>query len=582
MSPNLRALIVGGYGTFGRRIVGLLANEARLTLIVAGRSRERAEACCGACKAPKAKLLAAAFDRDSDLKAQLAVLEPDIVIDASGPFQAYGARRYRLIEAALAQGASYLDLADAAPFVEGVAAFDTQARAKGLYALSGVSSFPVLTAAAARHLAQGMSRIDAIRGGIAPSPYAEVGENVIRAIASYAGKPVSFVRDGAPTTGHPFTEHRPYTVAPPGQLPLDRRLFSLVDVPDLRMLAKLWPQVKNVWMGAAVVPEIRLRSFIALAWLVRWRLIRSLTPMAPLFASAMRVLRWGEHRGGMFVEMEGADGAGEPVTRSWHLVAEGDDGPYIPAMAVAAIIGKVLDGRPPAPGARAAMAEVELADYERLFSARAITTGIRQDAPPVTTPLYARILNSAWHDLPVEIRAMHDVERTALAKGRASVKRGSGWLARLMGWIIGFPPASDDVPVSVRFDVAQGIETWTRTFGDKSFHSHQFAGTSPGLICERFGPLTFAMALVSRAGRLSLILRHWRAFGIPMPMFLCPHSTAHETVEEGRFCFHVEIGHPVTGLIVQYRGWLESVQGQGHSLAPANALNLDPPATGTR
>lgn len=557
MSPHLRALIVGGYGTFGRRIVGLLAQEARLTLIVAGRSRQRAEEWCSACKSAKAKLLAAAFDRDSDLKTQLAVLEPDIVIDASGPFQAYGERRYRLIEAALAQGASYLDLADAVAFVEGVAAFDMEARAKGLYVLSGVSSFPVLTAAALRRLARGMSRIDAIRGGIAPSPYAEVGENVIRAIASYAGKPVQLLREGAFATGYPFTEQRPYTIAPPGQLPLECRLFSLVDVPDLRMLAKFWPQVKSVWMGAAIVPEIRLRTFIAMAWLVRWRLIRSFAPLSPLLARAMRLLRWGEHRGGMFVEMEGADNAGKPVTRSWHLVAEGDDGPNIPAMAVAAIIGKVLDGRPPAPGARDAMSDVELADYERLFSVRAIATGIRQDAPPVTTPLYAKILNSAWYDLPKEIRAMHDVEQTAFAKGRASVERGSGWLARLSGRIIGFPPASDDVPVSVRFDVVHGTETWTRTFGEKSFHSHQFAGKSPGFICERFGPLTFAMALVLREGRLSLILRHWRAFGIPMPMFLCPHSTAHETVEEGRFRFHVEIGHPVTGLIVRYRGWLE-------------------------
>jgi hypothetical protein len=581
VSEHLRALIVGGYGTFGRRIVGLLANEARLTLIVAGRSRRRAEEWCSACKDPKAKLLAAAFDRDSDLKAQLAVLQPDIVIDASGPFQAYGERRYRLIEAALAQGMSYLDLADGASFVEGVAGFDALARAKGLYVLSGVSSFPVLTTAALRRLAQGMTRIDAIRGGIAPSPNAEVGENVIRAIASYAGKPVPLVRDGALATCHSFTEHRPYTIAPPGQVPLDRRLFSLVDVPDLTMLAKLWPEVRDVWMGAAIAPEIRHRAFIALAWLVRRGLISSLMPMAPLLASAMRVLRWGEHRGGVFVEIEGADSAGESVRRSWHLVAEGDDGPYIPAMAVAAVIGRALDGRPPAPGARAGLADVELADYERLFSARAITAGIRQDAPPATMPLYARILNSAWRDLPAEIRTMHDVERMALAKGHASVERGSGFLARLAGRIIGFPPASDDVPVSVRFDVAQGIETWTRTFGDKSFHSQQFAEGNSGLICERFGPLTFAMALVLREGRLSLVLRHWRAFGIAMPMFLCPRSTAHETVEEGRFRFHVEIGHPVTGLIVRYRGWLELVAAQGHSLAPANALNLDPPATGT-
>jgi hypothetical protein len=558
VSDHLRLLIVGGYGTFGRRIVALLAGEARLTLIVAGRSHERAQDCCSTYESANATLIAAAFDRDGDLKTQLTALKPDIVIDASGPFQAYGERRYRLIEAAIEQGINYLDLSDGADFVEGVADFDEQARRKGVYVLSGVSSFPVLTAAVTRRLAQDMTRITAIRGGIAPSPYAEVGENVIRAIASYAGKPICLIRDGAVATDHAFLKHNHFTIAPPGALPLDRRLFSLVDVPDLRMLDKLWPDVKHVWMGAAVVPEIRHRAFAALASLVRSGFVRSLVPLAPLLSRAMRLLRWGEHRGGMFVEVEGADGTSAPVRRSWHLVAEGDDGPYIPAMATAAIIGKALNGHSPSAGARASLEDVELPDYERLFALRAITTGIRQDVPPIAAPLYARILNSAWHGLPAEIRAMHDVERFALAEGRATVERGQGWLARLAGVIIGFPPASDDVPVTVRFDVADGVETWTRTFGAKSFHSNQFADGdgSGGLMCERFGPLTFAMALVLVDGRMSLILRRWRVFGIAMPMFLCPRSSAYETVEDGRFRFHVEIGHPLTGLIVRYRGWL--------------------------
>ncbi|WP_416361782.1 DUF4166 domain-containing protein [Mesorhizobium sp. AR02] len=42
-------------------------------------------------------------------------------------------------------------------------------------------------------------------------------------------------------------------------------------------------------------------------------------------------------------------------------------------------------------------------------------------------------------------------------------------------------------------------------------------------------------------------------------MWLCPRSTSFETVENGRFRFHVEISHPLTGLIVRYRGWLEPV-----------------------
>lgn len=558
MSDRLRVLIVGGYGAFGGRIADLLADEPRLTLVIAGRSRQRAVDFCAARRRVAAELTPATFDRDGDLTVQLAGLQPDIVVDASGPFQSYGERRYRVIEAAIARNASYLDLADSADFVTGVTAFDSNARAAGLFVLTGLSSFPALSAAVVRRLAAGMSRIDVIRGGLAPSPHAELGPNVTRAIASYAGRPVTFAINGAMTTACPFTEHRRFAIAPPGGVPLGERLFSLVDVPDLRLLAALWPTTKEIWIGAAPVPEILHRAFIMLAWLVRLRVAGSLDALAPVLHALSRFLRWGEHRSGMVVEVDGLDAAGAPVKRSWHLTAEGDDGPYIPAMAVAAVIRKTLAGQAPAPGARPATGEVELADYERLFAGRAITTGFRHAPLPKSAFLYERILGSAWNDLPAEIRAMHAVTGSGLANGRASVERGRSWLARLAGALIGFPAATKDTPVEVRFDIADGVETWTRRFGAETFYSLQFASSGPaqGLIWEKFGPLSFAMALVLKDGRLSLILRRWRAFGIPMPMFLCPQSTAHETVEEGRFHFHVEIGHPLTGLIVRYRGWL--------------------------
>src|SRR5262245_65619737 len=86
---ELRVLVVGGYGTFGGRIVALLEEEPRLTLIVAGRSLRRAEELIRA-RRPRARLEAAAFDRSTNVAAQLAALAPAVVVDASGPLQAYG------------------------------------------------------------------------------------------------------------------------------------------------------------------------------------------------------------------------------------------------------------------------------------------------------------------------------------------------------------------------------------------------------------------------------------------------------------------------------------------------------------
>lgn len=376
----MKILVIGGYGIFGGRIVELLEDEPRLTLVVAGRSRHKAEAFCASRGTVKATLLAAQLDRKDNLAAQFESIGPDLVVDASGPFQVYGDAAYRVVEACIAQGIDYLDLADGSDFVAGVAAFDAAARAGGVAVLSGVSSFPVLTAAVVRRLSAKMARVEHIRAGIAPSPHAVVGENVIRAIASYAGQPVRLTRDGQAVTGHPFTEALRYTVAPPGYPPLRSTLFSLVDVPDLRALPEVWPEAQTVWMGAGPVPEVLHRALIALAWLVRLGLLRSLTPLAPLMYLATNRLGWGAHRGGMFVAVEGRDAVGAAVKRSWHMVAEGDDGPLIPSMAVEALVRKALDGTKPAAGARAAVRDLELADYEALFARRRIVTGERDDA----------------------------------------------------------------------------------------------------------------------------------------------------------------------------------------------------------
>jgi Domain of unknown function (DUF4166)/Saccharopine dehydrogenase NADP binding domain len=561
MSAGLKILIVGGYGIFGGRLVELLEDELRLTLVVGGRSLGKAQAYVASRRQAKAHLVAAAFDRSGDVDGALASLRPDIVVDASGPFQAYGAKRYRLVEACLRHRVHYLDLADGSDFVAGIAAFDAQARAANVYVLSGVSSFPVLTAAAVRELSDGMRTVKTICGGIAPSPYAIVGENVIRAIAGYSGQPIKRKRGGTFGTSYPLTEQVHYTIATPGRVPLDKRMFSLVDVPDLQALPQLWPEADDIWMGAAPVPEILHRLLAGLAWLVRLRLLPSLAPFAPLLHFATNHIRWGEHRGGMFVAVEGTDTAGAPVTRSWHLLAEGDDGPLIPSMAIAAIVRAALQDRAPQPGARAAIRQLELDDYAPLFATRTIYTGVHDDTPGQAKPLYARILGEAWSALPEPIRAMHDVRGTAVAEGRARVERGKRLLARLACAMIGFPNTNFDTPVRVQFTATDGGETWTRTFGTEQFASWQFAGSgrSERLLCERFGPLTFAMALVADGERHKLVLRRWSAFGLPLPLWFCPRSQSYESTEGGRFNFHVTISHPLTGPIIKYDGWLERV-----------------------
>lgn len=558
MEGRLRLLVVGGYGVFGGRLVDLLADESRLTLIVAGRSLEKAEAFCAG-RSAAAALVPARFDRNGDIDNALAEIKPDILVDATGPFQVYGDDPYRLVKACLRSGIHYLDFADGSAFARDIVRFDADARAKGLFVLSAVSSCPVLTAAVVRGLSGGFSEMTDIEAGIAPSPFAGLGPNVIRAVASYAGKPVELRREGRNRLAYGLTESRRCVIAVPGRLPLRSRRFSLVDVPDLRMIPDSMPGLRSIWVGAAPVPEIFLRALNGLSQLVRLKLIPSLLWLAPLFDFVINHFRWGEHRGGMYVKATGTGHDGRPRIRSWHLLAEGSDGSLIPSMAIAAIIRKALAGVVPEAGARVATEALELSDYDTVFEGRTIYTGIRDESEGQSEPLYKRFLGTAWDRLPETVRSLHTPGVGKRFAGKARVERGRGLVARFIAALYGFPEAGTDVPVDLRLENRGSGELWQRVFAGRLFRSVQDEGKgrSRHLIEERFGPVTVGLALVEQNGRLDYIVRRWKFLGLPMPRFMGPGGMARDHAEEGRFHFHVEIAHPWFGLIVRYQGWLE-------------------------
>lgn len=554
---TIRLLIIGGYGTFGGRLAELLCRERRVSLVIAGRSKSAALDFCHALP-PGATREALAVDRDGDVARRIEKVKPDIVVDASGPFQAYGKDPYRVVNAALATRTHYLDLADGPEFVRGIRQFDRTAKEQGLVVLSGVSSFPVLSAAMVRDLATEFRRIDSIAGGIAPSPYAGVGYNVIRAIAGYAGKGIPVRRQGSEQTARALRETRRFTIAPPGEIPLFPRTFSLVDVPDLQLLADEWPEVRDVWMGAAPEPEILHWLLRRFAGLVRLGLVPSLAPLARLIHSTANNVRWGEHRGGMFVDVRGRDADGAEIRRSTHLLAEGHHGLYIPSMAVEAIVRNWLDGRPPRAGARPATAALELSDYARVFADRPISIGTRNGAGTGVHCLHKRILGTAWQSLPAVLRAVHGAGPKLTISGEASITRGRGVLARLLAWIMRFPAAGENVPVSVTFERHGDHDKWTRNFGGQVFASTFTVGTGrfEHLLCERFGPLTFGMALVPDADRLNLVMRGWSLLGLPLPRSLMPSGDSHEFAKDNQFWFDVEVRLPLAGFVIRYRGFL--------------------------
>jgi hypothetical protein len=553
-----KLLIIGGYGSFGGRLATILADYGEFTILIGGRSLHKARQFAEKIAGP-GTVTPVAFDRNGDVASQIAELAPDLVVDASGPYQAYGERPYRVAEAAIEIGSNYLDLADGTEFVCNIASLDTAAKSKGVFVLAGTSTCPVLTAAVTRVLCADMVDIESVAGGIAPSPYAGMGKSVIRAIAGYAGKPVQRIRDSQLHQSNTFVSKRKFTIAPPGKIPLPPMTFSLLDVPDLKLLGSLGTPVRNTWFGVSTSPPVYHVLLRMLARAVKFGVLPTLSFLSAPMYFFMNNLSWGEHRGGMFVQVRGTDRNGHRSCRSWHLVADGDSGPTVPTLAAAAIVERCLNGNAPEPGARTAMNDLELSDYLPMLNSLNIHTGTRSESADNRQPIFRQVLGDAFSDLPAAIRELHNGSGVSCFSGNASIRRGTGVLARIVGWLAGFPAASDNIPITVQIDQQGCKETWQRNFDGHTFSSEMsvIGGRLSGLMCERFGPSKFGMALVVEEDVLHYIARRWTFLGIPMPKWMMPRGAMYETVIDGKFVFHVEITLRLIGHVVTYEGWLE-------------------------
>lgn len=534
-----RILVIGGYGGFGARLSRRLA-AAGHHVLVAGRDLGKATRFA----ATLASAEPVAADRDRDLAPVFAACRPDLAVDAAGPFQG---SHYRVPEACIAAGIPYLDLADARDFVVGIGALDAAAKAAGVAAIAGASSMSGLSGAAVRRLAEGMARVDQVAMAISASNRASGGPSVARAILSYVGKPVRLWRGRDWTTGHGWQEMRRQAFDG-----LGRRLIAIADVADHDIVPAALPGRPATVFRAGTELGFQMRALWLGSWPVRWGWLDSLGRAANLLMPLYRAtLRFGGDRSAMRVALKGVAGR-LAVERVWTLVAERGDGPEIPTLAAALLAEDILAGKVPA-GARHAWDALTLDRFEPLFAELAIRHEIAECAAPA---LYRRVMGADFDALPTAVRRMHEINGDGGAAGEGRVERGRGLLARLIGRVIGFPPAGA-YPLRVAFAEDGGVEHWTRRFGPHRFSSR--LSEKRGLAVERFGPLRFGFALSGDADGLAMTMRRWSAFGIRLPLILAPRTIAREWQEGDRFHFDVAIAMPLAGKVIHYTGWLKPV-----------------------
>lgn len=541
-----RILVLGGYGGFGARIVRRLA-AAGHEVLVAGRSSEKAARFCETVPGTSPLTL----DR-ADLADVLERHRPAMVVDASGPFQAMD---YAVPRACIAAGVAYCDIADGRDFVCGIAALDADARQAGVAVVSGASSVPALSGAVVRELAAGLDRIRAVEMAISASNRATVGPAVATAVLGQAGQLVSVWRAGRAERSYGWQEIARQDFAIPGKTSVAGRLVALADVPDHTLLPDRLAGRPAVRFFAGTELALHNLALWLASWPVRWGMLHSLAGFDAILRPLRRLTAdFGSDCSAMIVRLFG-DRGGSSVERRWTLIAEKGDGPEIPALSIPLLVERILAGRE-RPGARDAGFSLSLRDYEGEFADLAISHAIEEIAAP--EPLYRRVMGAAFDALPDEVRVMHRVWRDGGAFGEATVEGANGALGRLIARIMRFPPPGRH-PLHVAFAERDGSETWTRDFGGHRFAS-RLSQREKHLV-EAFGPLRFRFDLPANEQGLTMVMRGWSAFGIPLPLALAPRTEAREWSADGRFHFDVAIGLPLVGRVVRYRGWLDAPSG---------------------
>lgn len=521
-------------------------------VIVTSRDLARAQAFCDD---HGGRAMALDLD-DPSLNEVIAKVAPFVIVDAAGPYQDYGDRPYRVAEAALACGAHYLDLSDDAGFTTGISALDTAAKAAGVTLLSGVSSVPALSSAAVQHLREGLDYIDLVESAILPGNRAPRGLAVMQSILGQVGRPSPTWIAGRTEPVPAWSDLQREKLVIEGQRPLSPRWSSPIGAPDLALFADYFGAA-SVRFRAGLELSIMHLGLAVMALPVRWGLIRSLAPLArPLHLAADLLEPFGTDRGGMRVTVVGRQ-ADTILRRDWTLIAASGDGPHIPALPARIVLNRLADGAI-APGARPCLAEFDLDAFRTVAPDLDLSDGTTETE---IVPIFQTALGTDWDKLPAPLRDLHTVPASRRWSGTAQVTRGNNPLARVICRLFGFPPAAQDIPVTVTMTRRGDKEIWTRRFGTRIFRSHLRVGRG-GFVTERFGPFRFELGLNVAEGALHYPVRRGWFLGLPWPRALLPRSAAVEQVtEDGDAQFDVALSAPLAGPLVRYRGTLRPDEG---------------------
>jgi len=328
---NQKVVILGGYGAFGSKIAMNLAKLPAVSLVIAGRSRQKGEIFASSIGAEYIFC-----DLKEEALVRQVVDDAFLVIHAAGPFSG---TTHSVARICLEQGAHYLDLGDERVYVAGIATLNEQAERKALFLCSGASTAPGVTSAMVQALAADGLRIHAIHSVLSPGNQNPRGVSTVATVLGYLGRSIAMTVDGQDVKRSGWFDGETITLPPP----VGRRRVYTVDTPDLSLFPAYFGAY-TVTFKAGLELNVMNHSLTILARARRQGWLPSLTRLAKIFT----ILSWplyplGSSHGAAAVWVEG-EKDGQLVKRSLAIVAP-TEGPLVAAAPVILLAQQLLDGR---------------------------------------------------------------------------------------------------------------------------------------------------------------------------------------------------------------------------------------------
>jgi len=332
-----RILVLGGYGTFGRRISRAIAAIPSADCVIGGRHPQQAAPLAGE------NITTITVNVHDPASLRLALEGVFAVVNAVGPFQTSD---YTVAEACAVRGIHYVDLADARAHVEGITRLNRRAQQHNCLIVSGAGSVPAVSAALVDMLALEFDHISEIHTCLSPGNQNLRGPATMRAILSYTGGPIRLKDKGRWRYAYGWSEAEKVKFP----APVGKRRVYLCDVPDLDLFPTRYG-AQTVSFRAGFEMNLFNYGLATLGRMRRWGWLKDLSGWAPGLIAAGKFFRGsGGVAGGMRVRVRGRKND-QDVEHTVFLMARDANGAAIPCSPAVALIRQWVERGVSTPGA---------------------------------------------------------------------------------------------------------------------------------------------------------------------------------------------------------------------------------------